>query len=86
LRASIRGLVVAALGLPVVQAVLTWVGALLSGMGDEQGAAVVRGIGTACLIVWTIALVALMILVAIVVGNDERQGPRVERQEPEEEL
>jgi hypothetical protein len=82
----IRTLVFAALGLPIVQAVLVWVGALLGGMGDERGAAVVRGVGMACLVVWTITLVALMILVAVVVGNEGTQERRGESVEPEDEL
>ncbi len=86
MRSVIRGLVVAALGLPVAQAVLVWVGALLSGMGDDHGAAVVRCLGSACLVVWTVTLVALLILVAIVVGNDTSREPGAESQEPEEEL
>jgi hypothetical protein len=69
-----------------MQAVLVWVGALLAGMGDERGAAVVRVVGTACLIVWTVSLVALLILVAILVGNEEGQGSRAEGPGPEEEI
>jgi hypothetical protein len=82
----IRFLVAAALGLPVAQAVLVWVGALLGGMGDERGAEIVRSVGTVCLVLWTITLVALLILVAVVVGNEATPERTGERLEPEDEL
>jgi hypothetical protein len=86
MRSAIRGLTVAALALPVIQAVLVWIGALLAGMGDEDGAAVVHCVGTACLVVWTVTLVALLILLAIVVGNEVGVLQRKELLESEEEL
>jgi hypothetical protein len=75
MRSAIRTLLVAALALPAVQAVLVGVAGLLSGMGDERGAAIVRCIGTACLVVWTVILVTLLIAVAVVVANEE--GPNL---------
>ena len=85
MRTAIRTLLVIALGLPVVQAVLVWVGALLTSMGDDRGAAFVRGVGTLFLVAWTVALVGLLILVAVVVGTEEGRGLRVASREPEED-
>jgi hypothetical protein len=79
LRLATKILLSLALGLPVVQAVLVWVAGLLSSMGDDAGAAVIRHVGTGCQVVWTVTLVGLVIVVALVVLNEPR-GP----QEPEE--
>jgi hypothetical protein len=65
LRRSIQCLLVTALALPVVQAVLVWVGGLLTSMGDAAGAAVVRHVGTACQVIWAISLVGLVIILAV---------------------
>jgi hypothetical protein len=70
LRSAARLLLVFALGLPVVHAVLIWVGGLLTSMGDDPGAEILRQIGTGCLVTWTVAIVALVIVLAIVVVND----------------
>jgi nitrate reductase NapE component len=61
MRNAIKTLLVLALSLPVVQAVLVGVGGLLAGMGDASGATIVRGVGTACLVVWAVSLVGLVI-------------------------
>jgi hypothetical protein len=70
LRAAAKMLLVLALALPVVQGVLVWVAGLLAAMGDAYGAAVVRYVGTACLVVWTISLVGLVVALALVVLNE----------------
>jgi hypothetical protein len=71
MRSAIRTLLVAALALPAVQAVLVGVAGLLSGMGDERGAAIVQCIGTACLVIWTITLVTLLISMAVIVAKED---------------
>jgi hypothetical protein len=70
LRAAAKSLLVASLALPVVQAVLTWVIGLLTAMGDGAGAGVVRHVGTACQIAWTISLAGLVLVLAFIVLND----------------
>lgn len=70
LHSSLRVLLVLTLGLPVVQAVLIWVVGMLAAMGDAAGAAVVRNVGTACHIAWSIALVALVIVLTIRALNE----------------
>ena len=84
LRSAAKTLVVIALALPVVQAVLFWVGGLLTSMDDAAGAQIVRHVATACLVVWAAGLVGLMIVLALVVLNEG--GSRVKGQEPEDEL
>jgi len=71
LRSAIKWLLVVALALPVVQAVLVWVGALLDSMGDAPGAAVIGHVGTACQVVWSISLVGLVIVLALVAMNEQ---------------
>jgi hypothetical protein len=75
LRSAARLLLAFALGLPIVQAVLFWVAGLLASMGDNAGAAVLRDIGTGCLVAWLISLVALVIVVALLLLSE---GPRNE--------
>lgn len=79
LHSSLRVLLVLTLGLPIVQAVLIWVVGLLAAMGDAAGAAVMRNVGTACHVAWSIALVALVIVLAIRALNETpRDLPREE--------
>jgi len=88
MRTAIRALLAAALGLPAVQAVLVGAAGLLSGMGDEHGAAIVRFIGTACLVIWAVVLVTLLISVAVVVANegpDLSGNSRIQKDEDEME-
>ncbi|MCI0335908.1 MAG: hypothetical protein L0228_22095 [Planctomycetes bacterium] len=70
LRSATKSLLVLALVLPVVQAVLIWVRGLLTSMGDEAGATVIHHVGTACQVIWSISLVGLVILLALIAVND----------------
>jgi hypothetical protein len=70
LRSTARLLLVLTLGLPIVQSVLFWIQGMLKSMGDEAGAAMLRGVGTGCQVVWSVALVALVIVLAFLVLND----------------
>jgi hypothetical protein len=74
LRSTARLLLVFALGLPVVQTVLFWIQGMLTSMGDEAGAAMIRNVSTGCQVVWSIALVGLVIVVAILVLNERPTG------------
>jgi hypothetical protein len=67
LRCATKTLLVLTLALPVVQAVLIWVAGLLRSMGDAAGATVVGHVGTACQVVWTLSLVGLVIVLALLV-------------------
>lgn len=76
LRSATKALLVLALALPVVQAVLEWVGGLLESMGDAAGAAIVGHVGTACQVVWSVSLVGLVIVLALVVLSEEGRESR----------
>jgi Na+-driven multidrug efflux pump len=69
-RSAAKTLLVLSLALPVIQAVLVWVSGLLRAMGDAAGAEIVRHVGTACQVVWTIGLVGLLVVLALVVLNE----------------
>ncbi|MEX2316079.1 MAG: hypothetical protein WD669_02935 [Pirellulales bacterium] len=69
-RSATKTLLVLALALPVVQAVLWWVGGLLTSMGDTAGAAIVRHVGTACQVVWAVSLVGLVIVLGLAALNE----------------
>jgi hypothetical protein len=70
LRSATKSLLVLALTLPVAQAVLIWVRGLLASMGDAAGAVVVGHVATACQVVWSLSLVGLVIVLALVVLNE----------------
>lgn len=72
LRTAARALLLTAVILPVVQAVLWWVGGMLRAMGDRQGAALVGHVGTACQVVWAVDVVALLLVVAWLVLESDR--------------
>lgn len=70
LRSFLNWLLVPALALPVVQSVLVWVRSLLTSMNDDVGAQFVSHVGTACLVAWSICLVGLVIVLALIVASD----------------
>jgi hypothetical protein len=75
LRSTAQLLLAFALGLPIVQAVLFWVAGLLTSMGDNAGADIIRHIGTGCLVAWLVAIVGLLIVLALMVlGEEPRNG------------
>ena len=59
------GLLIGALGLPIVLCVLIAAARLLEGMQDAPGAAALGRISLACYILWAIDLVGLVIVQAI---------------------
>jgi len=61
----ILGLLVGALGLPILLCVLIAVGRLLVGMGDLAGSEVVNRIGLALFILWVADLIGLVVVQAI---------------------
>ncbi len=85
LRCTAKTLLALGLALPVVQAVLVWVAALLASMGDATGAAFVSHVGTACLVVWSIALVGLVLVLALTVVTDQSLAPDSKHKEPVED-
>jgi hypothetical protein len=70
LRSATKALLGLALGLPIVQAVLFWVGGLLTNMGDDGGAKIIQHVVTACQVTWAVSVVGLVITLALVVLND----------------
>jgi len=61
---AIRWLLVPALLLPMVLAVLFGLMSVLTAIDDVAGAAVVRGIGWGCLVLWIVNIAALAITIA----------------------
>jgi hypothetical protein len=70
LRFATKWLLVLALALPVVQAVLVWIRALLNSMNDAEGAEIIAGVGTICQVVWSVSLVGLLIVLALATLNE----------------
>ena len=66
-RCWLKTLLVLTLALPVVECVLIGVRSLLLSMGDQAGAAIIGCVGAVCLAVWSVSLVGLVILLAVVV-------------------
>jgi hypothetical protein len=67
LRSAATTLLTLAIGLPIVQSVLFWTRGLLHSMGDDAGAAIVGHVGTAFQVVWSISLVGLLVVLAVIV-------------------
>ncbi len=75
-RNAVRILLLAVVGLPILQAVLFWVSGLLTAMGDESAAGVLRHIGTATAVLWLTSIIGLVVAVAVrVVQSDSSPGP-----------
>ncbi|HYO26069.1 MAG TPA: hypothetical protein VEQ85_14090 [Lacipirellulaceae bacterium] len=70
LHTAIRVLLALVLGLALVQAVLLWVGALLSSLGDPAGAGVVRSVNTAAGVLWLLSFVGLVVALAVDAARD----------------
>jgi len=64
LRNWLKTLLSLAIALPVIYCVLIGVRGLAASMGDEMGAAVVGHVGTACLAIWAVSLVGLVVVLA----------------------
>lgn len=85
LRCATKTFLVLGLALPVVQAVLVWVAALLTSMGDAAGAAIVGHVGTACQVVWSISLVGLVLVLALIVLNERNPHSKSNSQETDDD-
>ena len=64
-RTAVKLLLALVLGLPLLQAVLVWVGGLLTAMGDPTTSSVLGHISTAIGIVWLVSVVGLVVALAI---------------------
>ena len=84
LRSMMKALLGLALGLPIVQAVLFWVGGLLTNMGDDGGAKIIARIVTTCQVTWAVSVVGLVITLALVVLNERPLENDEVVEEPEE--
>jgi hypothetical protein len=72
LLSATKWLLVLALALPMIHIVLIWVRGLLTSMGDNAGAEIIGHIGTACLAVWPVSLVGLVVVLALIVVSEHR--------------
>jgi hypothetical protein len=85
LRSVTKTLLGLAVGLPITQAVLFWVGGLVATMGDEDGAKIIRHVVTACQVAWAVSVVGLVISLALVVLNERPDQTEAESEETEAE-
>jgi hypothetical protein len=65
LRTALISLLVLVLGLPILSVVLTWVAGLLTAMGDNAAANVLSHINTAVRVLWLVALVGNVVVLAL---------------------
>jgi hypothetical protein len=70
LRSAAKMLLVLAIALPIVGAVLIWVAGLLQAMGDPTGVHIILYFGILCEVIWSVSLVGLVILLAIITLNE----------------
>ncbi|MCG8449515.1 MAG: hypothetical protein MI725_08050 [Pirellulales bacterium] len=64
-RTTVKILLALVLGLPLLQAVFSWVGGLLEVMGDQAAADVLAQINTAGRIAWLVSIVGLVVVLAV---------------------
>ena len=64
-RSALKLLLALVLGLPILQAVLAWVGDLLTAMGDIATSSILGHVNTAVRVVWLISVVGLVIALAL---------------------
>ena len=65
IRSALRLLLGATLGLPLLQMLLFWVARLLTAMGDDAAASVVGRLMIGNGMIWLMALVAMIVLLAL---------------------
>jgi len=70
-------LLAVSIGLPLLQAVLFWIGGLLGAMGDEVAAGVLTRIQTVAGVLWLISLVGLVIVLAVKTLDEDDAPPGV---------
>ena len=64
-RRTLRCLLLAVLGLPLVHAILWWAARLLEGLGDPAAAHVLGRLNLAASILWLIVVVALVVVLGV---------------------
>ena len=72
-RNAVKFLLILVLGLPILQAMLAWIGGLLGAMGDKATAHVLSYINTATGVIWLISVVALVVALALRSLEDIKQ-------------
>lgn len=72
-RTAVKVLLALVLGLPLLQAVLVWVGGLLQVMGDPATTTVLGHINTAIGILWLVSVVGLVVALAIQTIDEPRE-------------
>jgi hypothetical protein len=75
-RSAVKLMLALTLGLPLLQAVLVWVGGLLTAMGDPTTSTVLSHVNTATGIVWLVSVVGLVVALALQ-SLDEPHDPGV---------
>lgn len=68
-RAAIKVLLILVLALPVLQAVLAWVGRLFQALNDAATATVLGHVSTATGVIWLASVVGLVVALALVTLN-----------------
>ncbi|MCA9229404.1 MAG: hypothetical protein KDA57_02025 [Planctomycetales bacterium] len=64
-RTTVKLLLGLVLGVPILQAVLYWVGGLFAAMGDAATAEVLGHVNTAAHISWLVSIVGLVVMLAV---------------------
>ena len=75
LRHLLVGLLIGALGLPILLCVLFAVGKLLEGMNDAAGATALEWVGLGLFILWAVDLIGLVIVQAIQSAGGPNRPP-----------
>ena len=75
-RSAIKTLLLFVLGLPLVLVVLAWVDDLLAAMGDTTAVLVAGHVSTIARVLWLVALVGLVVMLAVQsLDENDQAGP-----------
>jgi hypothetical protein len=73
-RSAVKLLLALSIGLPLLQAILFWIGGLLEAMGDEAASGALSRIQMAAGVLWLISLSGLVVVLAVR-SLEEDDGP-----------
>ncbi len=78
LRNAVKILLTMVLGLPILLAVLGWVIGLLTALGDQAAAAILKHLNTGVSVLWLVCIVGLVIVMALETFESSSSDPRDE--------
>ena len=77
LRSTLKTLLCFVLGLPLLQAVFSWVVGLLEAMGDADAANALGHVNTALRVLWLVCIVGLVVVLALQNVSEKKEDEQL---------